>query len=240
MCNQLKYWRRKEKKGTFAFCAFILALYQQIRQICTSPSGCKVRTQLVKSSCFCRSSRPASDRRPTSSSAPLPSSPTSLSWCPSPLLARQCSTGDSWEWHLIPTDKLFLQLGEGPQPWTGGNATCFSDRRLHTHWRPWRHLLRLLLQHRPHLHAHHHAYGWGENPIWFSSSLYQQSQVFYNPFGHENNPFGDSESIFEFIACWKAPDAAMGNKGGSYLTFFSSGESSDEIQTTYFAASVLA
>ena len=70
--------------------------------------------------------------------------------------------------------------------------------------------------------------------------LYQQSQVFYNPFGHENNPFGDSESIFEFIACWKAPDAAMGNKGGSYLTFFSSGESSDEIQTTYFAASVLA
>jgi len=48
-------------------------------------------------------------------------------------------------------------------------------------------------------------------------------EVFYNPFGHENNPFGDSESIFEFIACWKAPDAAMGNKGGSYLTFFSSG-----------------
>jgi len=49
-------------------------------------------------------------------------------------------------------------------------------------------------------------------------------EVFYNPFGHENNPFGDSESIFEFIACWKSPDAAMGNKGGSYLTFFSSGE----------------
>merc|ERR1719192_471878 len=48
-------------------------------------------------------------------------------------------------------------------------------------------------------------------------------EVFYNPFGHENNPFGDSESIFEFIACWKSPDAAMGNKGGSYLTFFSSG-----------------
>merc|ERR1719397_923481 len=48
-------------------------------------------------------------------------------------------------------------------------------------------------------------------------------EVFYNPFGHENNPFGDSESIFEFIACWKAPDAAMGNKGQSYLTFFSSG-----------------
>ena len=47
--------------------------------------------------------------------------------------------------------------------------------------------------------------------------------MFYNPFGHENNPFGDSESIFEFIACWKSPDAAMGNKGGSYLTFFSSG-----------------
>jgi len=49
-------------------------------------------------------------------------------------------------------------------------------------------------------------------------------EVFYNPFGHEENPFGDSESIFEFIACWKSPDDSnMGNKGGSYLTFFSSG-----------------
>jgi len=49
-------------------------------------------------------------------------------------------------------------------------------------------------------------------------------EVFYNPFGHEENPFGDSESIFEFIACWKSPDeSSMGNKGGSYLTFFSSG-----------------
>ena len=33
----------------------------------------------------------------------------------------------------------------------------------------------------------------------------------------------------------------MGNKGGSYLTFFSSGESQDEIQTTFFATtSILA
>merc|ERR1712079_793063 len=28
---------------------------------------------------------------------------------------------------------------------------------------------------------------------------------------------------FEFVACWKAPDTSIGNHGGSYLTFFSSG-----------------
>jgi len=48
-------------------------------------------------------------------------------------------------------------------------------------------------------------------------------EVFYNPFNNPENPFGSSESVFEFIACWKAPEEKMGNKGGSYLTFFSSG-----------------
>ena len=48
-------------------------------------------------------------------------------------------------------------------------------------------------------------------------------QVFYNPFDNPENPFGDSKSVFDFISCWKTPDEDMGNKGGSYLTFFSSG-----------------
>merc|ERR1712018_692112 len=48
-------------------------------------------------------------------------------------------------------------------------------------------------------------------------------EVFFNPFEHVNNPFGSSKSIFEFVACWKAPDTSVGNHGGSYLTFFSSG-----------------
>ena len=48
-------------------------------------------------------------------------------------------------------------------------------------------------------------------------------QVFYNPFKNPENPFGSSESVFEFIACWKTPNDDIGNKGQSYLTFFSSG-----------------
>eukprot|EP00092_Neocalanus_flemingeri_P020853 GFUD01022591.1.p1 GENE.GFUD01022591.1~~GFUD01022591.1.p1 ORF type:complete len:858 (-),score=171.62 GFUD01022591.1:274-2847(-) len=48
-------------------------------------------------------------------------------------------------------------------------------------------------------------------------------EVFYNPFNNPENPFGSSESVFEFISCWKAPEEKMGNSGGSYLTFFSSG-----------------
>jgi len=48
-------------------------------------------------------------------------------------------------------------------------------------------------------------------------------EVFYNPFNNPENPFGSSESVFEFISCWRAPEEKMGNKGGSYLTFFSSG-----------------
>jgi Na+/proline symporter len=48
-------------------------------------------------------------------------------------------------------------------------------------------------------------------------------EVFYNPFNNPENPFGSSESVFDFIACWKAPEEKMGNKGGSYLTFYSSG-----------------
>merc|ERR1711963_1152959 len=48
-------------------------------------------------------------------------------------------------------------------------------------------------------------------------------EVFFDPFEHVANPFGSSKSIFEFVACWKAPDTSIGNHGGSYLTFFSSG-----------------
>ncbi|XP_059096796.1 uncharacterized protein LOC131891278 isoform X1 [Tigriopus californicus] len=45
-------------------------------------------------------------------------------------------------------------------------------------------------------------------------------EVFYNPGNNPENPFGNSEAVFDFISCWKAPD---GNKNDSYLTFFSSG-----------------
>ena len=46
-------------------------------------------------------------------------------------------------------------------------------------------------------------------------------QVFYNPFDNPENPFGDSESVFNFISCWKAPE---GNYENSYFTFWSSGK----------------
>jgi len=45
-------------------------------------------------------------------------------------------------------------------------------------------------------------------------------EVFYNPFNNPENPFGDSKSVYDFIACWKAPN---GNRDESYLTFFSPG-----------------
>ena len=47
-------------------------------------------------------------------------------------------------------------------------------------------------------------------------------EVFYNPSGNPDNPFGSSDAIYEFISCWKSPEDG-GNKGGSYLTFFSPG-----------------
>ena len=47
-------------------------------------------------------------------------------------------------------------------------------------------------------------------------------EVFYNPSNNPENPFGSSDDIYEFISCWKSPEDG-GNKGGSYLTFFSSG-----------------
>merc|ERR1711936_921320 len=31
-------------------------------------------------------------------------------------------------------------------------------------------------------------------------------EVFFNPFKNPENPFGSSESVFEFIACWKTPN----------------------------------
>jgi hypothetical protein len=46
-------------------------------------------------------------------------------------------------------------------------------------------------------------------------------EVFYNPFENPENPFGDSESVFNFISCWKAPE---GNYENSYFTFWSSGK----------------
>ena len=47
-------------------------------------------------------------------------------------------------------------------------------------------------------------------------------EVFYNPSNNPDNPFGSSDDIYEFISCWKSPEDG-GNKGGSYLTFFSPG-----------------
>ena len=60
--------------------------------------------------------------------------------------------------------------------------------------------------------------------VYFPFLRMKYFQVFYNPFNNPENPFGSSESVFDFIACWKAPEEKMGNKGGSYLTFYSSGE----------------
>eukprot|EP00088_Acartia_fossae_P002402 TRINITY_DN10975_c0_g2_i3.p1 TRINITY_DN10975_c0_g2~~TRINITY_DN10975_c0_g2_i3.p1 ORF type:complete len:661 (-),score=169.34 TRINITY_DN10975_c0_g2_i3:383-2365(-) len=48
-------------------------------------------------------------------------------------------------------------------------------------------------------------------------------EVFYNPFENPENPFGSAEAVYDFISCWRAPSGSVGNKGGSYLTFFSSG-----------------
>merc|ERR1712055_966303 len=48
-------------------------------------------------------------------------------------------------------------------------------------------------------------------------------EVFFNPFEYVTNPFGSSNSLYEYIACWEAPGGKMGNRDGSYLTFFSSG-----------------
>jgi len=48
-------------------------------------------------------------------------------------------------------------------------------------------------------------------------------EVFYNPSNNPDNPFGSSDNIYEFISCWKVPEEKGGNKGGSYLTFFSPG-----------------
>ena len=49
-------------------------------------------------------------------------------------------------------------------------------------------------------------------------------KVFYNPNDNPENPFGSAEAVYDFISCWKTPeDEKMGNKGASYLTFFSSG-----------------
>ena len=45
-------------------------------------------------------------------------------------------------------------------------------------------------------------------------------QVFYNPSGNPDNPFGSSDDIYELIACWRSPEEEGGNRGGSYLTFF--------------------
>ena len=46
-------------------------------------------------------------------------------------------------------------------------------------------------------------------------------EVFYNPSNNPDNPFGSSNDIYEFVACWKVPNDS--NRGGSYLTFFSPG-----------------
>ena len=44
-------------------------------------------------------------------------------------------------------------------------------------------------------------------------------EIFYNPYGNANNPFGSSTSIYQFVTCWKAPDS---NAENSYMTFYSS------------------
>ena len=45
-------------------------------------------------------------------------------------------------------------------------------------------------------------------------------EVFYNPSQNPDNPFGSSDNIYELISCWREDE---GNRGGSYLTFYSPG-----------------
>ncbi|XP_023324732.1 urea-proton symporter DUR3 isoform X2 [Eurytemora carolleeae] len=49
------------------------------------------------------------------------------------------------------------------------------------------------------------------------------TEVFYNPFGNPENPFGSAEAVYDFISCWKSEEGEAGNQDGSYLTFYSSG-----------------
>ena len=44
-------------------------------------------------------------------------------------------------------------------------------------------------------------------------------EVFYNPFGNPENPFGSAQSVYDFISCWKTPDEDMGNKAGLEFTY---------------------
>ncbi|XP_076358108.1 uncharacterized protein LOC143250870 [Tachypleus tridentatus] len=45
-------------------------------------------------------------------------------------------------------------------------------------------------------------------------------EIYYNPLGHEENLFGSSDSMYQYLACSVGPE---GNEGRSYLTFLSSG-----------------
>ena len=49
------------------------------------------------------------------------------------------------------------QPGVWPEPRDGRHAAGLRDRRLHSDRGPRRHILRLLLQHRPHFRPHTHA-----------------------------------------------------------------------------------
>jgi hypothetical protein len=64
-------------------------------------------------------------------------------------------------------------------------------------------------------------------PGWAHFDLFRRKrrhkEVFYNPFGNPENPFGSAEAVYDFISCWKSEEGESGNKGGSYLTFYSSG-----------------
>ncbi|XP_076358107.1 uncharacterized protein LOC143250869 isoform X2 [Tachypleus tridentatus] len=45
-------------------------------------------------------------------------------------------------------------------------------------------------------------------------------EIYYNPLGHEENLFGSSDRMYQYLACSVGPE---GNEGRSYLTFLSNG-----------------
>ena len=91
------------------------------------------------------------------------------------VLARKQPFGSQF---LLKISNFTFQPCGWSEPRACSHAPCRGDWRLHSHRWAWCHLLRVLLQHCPHLLPHHPAHGGGEIKQLYSLSFNQLLDLF--------------------------------------------------------------
>ena len=89
----------------------------------------------------------------------------------------------------------------GPKPRTGRHVTRNRHRRLHPHRRPWRHILRIVLQYCSYFYSHFNACSWSvlQSIQQSGESVWRTSTIIRSDFLLEGSQWKQRWKLFDFL-----------------------------------------